>query len=62
MVLQAINPMHALQFTLDHPGAAFLLLSAVFLAMTGGGGALRRHGPFGAKAVRLGWYGLVFPA
>lgn len=61
MVLQAINPMHALQFTLDHPGAAFLLLSAVFLAMTGGEALYADMGHFGAKAVRLGWYGLVFP-
>ncbi|HET8694859.1 MAG TPA: potassium transporter Kup [Aquabacterium sp.] len=62
MVLQAVNPMHALNFTLAHPGQAFLLLSAVFLALTGGEALYADMGHFGAKAVRLGWYGLVFPS
>ncbi|MDE2593027.1 MAG: KUP/HAK/KT family potassium transporter, partial [Burkholderiales bacterium] len=61
LVLQAINPMHALNFTLDHPAKAFLLLSAVFLALTGGEALYADMGHFGAKAVRLAWYGLVFP-
>ncbi|KGM41258.1 potassium transport protein Kup [Aquabacterium sp. NJ1] len=60
-VLQAISPHHALQFTLDHPGSAFILLSAVFLALTGGEALYADMGHFGRKAVRLGWYGLVFP-
>jgi len=61
MVLQAISPHHALQFTLDHPGSAFILLSAVFLALTGGEALYADMGHFGRKAVRLGWYALVFP-
>ncbi|TAK98889.1 MAG: potassium transporter Kup [Aquabacterium sp.] len=61
MVLQAVNPMHALNFTIAHPGSAFILLSAVFLALTGGEALYADMGHFGAKAVRLGWYGLVFP-
>lgn len=61
MVLQAVNPMHALNFTIDHPGSAFILLSAVFLALTGGEALYADMGHFGRKAVRLGWYGLVFP-
>ncbi len=62
VVLQAVNPMHALNFTLAHPAKAFLLLSAVFLALTGGEALYADMGHFGAKAVRLGWYGLVFPS
>ena len=61
VVLQAINPMYALNFTLAHPGSAFILLSAVFLALTGGEALYADMGHFGAKAVRLAWYGLVFP-
>jgi len=61
MVLQAINPMYAVNFTLDHPGSAFILLSAVFLALTGGEALYADMGHFGRKAVRLGWYSLVFP-
>ncbi len=61
MVLQAINPMYALRFTIDHPGSSFVLLSAVFLALTGGEALYADMGHFGRNAVRLAWYGLVFP-
>lgn len=62
LVLQALNPLLALNFTLAHPGKAFVLLSAVFLALTGGEALYADMGHFGAKAVRVGWYGLVFPS
>jgi KUP system potassium uptake protein len=61
-VLRALNPLYALHFALEHPGAAFLLLSAVFLALTGGEALYADMGHFGAKPVRLAWFGLVFPA
>lgn len=61
-VLAAIDPAHAVRFAFEHPGAAFLLLSAVFLALTGGEALYADMGHFGAKAVRLAWYGLVCPA
>lgn len=61
-VLQALSPLHALRFAVDHPGTAFVLLSAVFLAMTGGEALYADMGHFGRRAVRLGWYGLVFPS
>lgn len=60
-VLQALNPMHALRFAVDEPKLAFLLLSAVFLALTGGEALYADMGHFGRRAVRLAWYGLVFP-
>ncbi|CAH0354595.1 potassium transporter Kup [Aquabacterium sp. CECT 9606] len=61
-VLQALNPMHAIRFAIDRPPSAFLLLSAVFLGLTGGEALYADMGHFGAKAVRLAWYGLVFPS
>ncbi|NMG43886.1 potassium transporter Kup [Aromatoleum toluvorans] len=61
-VLAALNPVHALAFATEHPRAAFLLLSAVFLALTGGEALYADMGHFGAKAVRIAWYGLVCPA
>lgn len=61
-VLQALNPLYALEFTLHHPGAAFILLSAVFLALTGGEALYADMGHFGAKPIRLAWYGLVSPS
>ncbi len=62
VVLSALNPMHALAFAAHQPPAAFLLLSAVFLALTGGEALYADMGHFGARAVRLAWYGLVWPA
>jgi KUP system potassium uptake protein len=61
-VLLAINPMYAVSFALEHPAGMFLLLSAVFLALTGGEALYADMGHFGAKPVRLAWYGLVCPA
>jgi KUP system potassium uptake protein len=61
-VLRAVNPMYAINFALEHPAGMFLLLSAVFLALTGGEALYADMGHFGAKPVRLAWYGLVCPA
>ena len=62
VVLAALNPTYAFAFGLAHPQAAFLLLSAVFLALTGGEALYADMGHFGARAVRVAWYGLVWPA
>lgn len=62
MVLQALNPLHALRFAVQHTDKAFFLLSAVFLAMTGAEALYADMGHFGSRAVRLGWFGLVFPS
>ncbi|MBI1424716.1 MAG: potassium transporter Kup [Gammaproteobacteria bacterium] len=61
-VLQALNPMHALEFAYAQPGRAFIVLAAVFLALTGGEALYADMGHFGARAVRVAWYGLVCPA
>ncbi|HPV24159.1 MAG TPA: KUP/HAK/KT family potassium transporter, partial [Casimicrobium sp.] len=62
VVLKALNPMYAVQFALEHPGSTVVLLSAVFLALTGGEALYADMGHFGAKAVRIAWYGLVCPS
>jgi KUP system potassium uptake protein len=61
-VLLALNPMHAIRFAIEHPTGMFLLLSAVFLALTGGEALYADMGHFGTRPVRLAWYGLVCPA
>jgi KUP system potassium uptake protein len=61
-VLLAFNPMYAINFAIEHPAGMFLLLSAVFLALTGGEALYADMGHFGAKPIRLAWYGLVCPA
>ena len=62
IVLNALNPMYAINFAVEHPTGMFLLLSAVFLALTGGETLYADMGHFGAKPVRLAWYGLVCPS
>jgi len=62
VVLKALNPMYALMFAVEHPGSMFVLLSAVFLALTGGEALYADMGHFGKKAVRIAWYGLVCPS
>ncbi len=44
-VLSAVSPHHALLFIAHNPGTSFIALGAVVLCVTGGRGALRRHGP-----------------
>jgi KUP system potassium uptake protein len=61
-VLAAIDPRLALGFAVEHPYAAFVLMSAVFLALTGGEALYADMGHFGAWPVRVAWYGLVCPA
>ncbi len=61
-VIAALHPRYALDFAVRDPHGAFLLLSAVFLALTGGEALYADMGHFGARPVRLAWYGLVCPA
>jgi KUP system potassium uptake protein len=61
-VLAALDPRHALGFAWHSPGLTFLVLGAVFLALTGAEALYADMGHFGAKPVRLAWFGLVFPA
>jgi len=61
-VLASLDPRHALDFAWRFPGLAFLVLGAVFLAITGAEALYADMGHFGAKPIRLAWFGMVFPA
>lgn len=61
-VLAALDPRHAVSFAWQSPGLTFLVLGAVFLALTGAEALYADMGHFGAKPVRLAWFGLVFPS
>ena len=61
-VLRAVDPRYALSFAIDKPHVAFILLAAVFLALTGGEALYADMGHFGPRPVRLAWYGLVWPS
>ncbi len=61
-ILQAINPVHAVRFIIEHPGWAFLASAAVFLCLTGAEALYADMGHFGPRPVRLAWFVMVFPA
>ncbi len=61
-IVMALDPRYALSFAINEPLAAFFMLSAVFLVLTGGEALYTDMGHFGKVPVRLAWYGLVCPA
>ncbi|MGA8049527.1 MAG: KUP/HAK/KT family potassium transporter, partial [Burkholderiales bacterium] len=61
-VLAAVDPRYALAFALHSPGLTFLVLGAVFLAITGAEALYADMGHFGRTPIRLAWFGLVFPS
>jgi KUP system potassium uptake protein len=61
-VLASLDPRHALGFALQHPGLTFIVLGAVFLAITGAEALYADMGHFGAKPIQLAWFVMVFPA
>ena len=62
VVLAAVDPRYAFSFVIHSPGLAFIILGAVFLALTGGEALYADMGHFGKRPIRIAWFGLVFPA
>jgi KUP system potassium uptake protein len=61
-VLASFNPAWGVTFLLEHPGVAFIVLGAVFLAVTGGEALYADLGHFGRRPIALAWFALVLPA
>jgi len=61
-VLAALRPAFAVDFVFAYPLPGFLVLGAVFLALTGGEALYADMGHFGKRSIRIAWLGLVFPA
>jgi KUP system potassium uptake protein len=61
-ILKAISPTEAARFLIDDPKIAFVVIGAVFLALTGGEALYADMGHVGASAIRRAWFGLVLPA
>lgn len=61
-VLIGLNPSYAFHFIINHPKLAFLALSAVVLAVTGGEALYTDMGHFGRLPIRMAWFGFVMPA
>jgi KUP system potassium uptake protein len=61
-VLAAVAPWHALRFFAAHQGGGFVVLGAVFLAVTGAEALYADMGHFGRRPIRLAWFAVVLPA
>ena len=61
-IMLALNPTYAIETLAVDPGRGFLLLGAVFLAVTGTEALYADMGHFGRPALRRAWLFLVFPA
>ena len=61
-ILNALNPLYAVRFFLHHGTHGFVVLGAVFLAVTGAEVLYADLGHFGRVPIRRAWFCLVFPA
>ncbi len=61
-VLAAILPQHAVRFFAENVYRGFVVLGAVFLAVTGGEALYADLGHFGHKAIQLAWFSVGLPA
>ena len=61
-VLLALNPVYAIHFFAANGVAGFVVLSSVFLAVTGGEALYADMGHFGRSPIRRGWFIIVLPA
>ncbi|MEY2701329.1 MAG: potassium transporter Kup [Pseudomonadota bacterium] len=61
-VVEALNPLQALDFFMVHKIAGFWVLGAVVLCVTGGEALYADMGHFGSRPIRLAWFLLVFPS
>jgi KUP system potassium uptake protein len=62
VIMQAINPVHALEFMVHHGWVAFVALGAIVLAFTGAEALYADMGHFGKRPIRIAWTAIVFPA
>lgn len=62
IILNALNPYHALRFMLDNKFLAFVALGAVVLAITGAEALYADMGHFGKRPIRMAWFLIAFPA
>ena len=60
-VLLALDPLYALRYAAAQPGKTFVVMGAVFLALTGAEALYADMGHFGSKPIRIAWFWLVMP-
>ncbi len=60
-IIGAISPLPAIGFLMAHPGLSFVVLGAVFLAVTGAEALYADMGHFGRKPISRAWVFVVLP-
>ena len=60
-VLAMVNPYWAASFVFQHPLAAFFIMGAVVLTITGGEALYADMGHFGRNPIQLGWFFVALP-
>ncbi len=60
-VLHAFNPYYAFEFLTSHGFLSFVVVGAIFLAVTGAEALYSDLGHFGRKPIQAAWLYLVFP-
>lgn len=61
-ILHALSPLPAAHFLIADPKISFVVIGAVFLALTGGEALYADMGHVGPTAIRRAWFGLVLPS
>jgi KUP system potassium uptake protein len=61
-VFQALNPLLAVEFLLEHGVIGLVTLGAVFLAVTGAEALYADLGHFGKSPIRITWLAIVLPS
>lgn len=61
IILQALDPIHALRFVTGHGYASFVVLGSVLLAVTGAEALYADMGHFGKRAIRVAWFSVAAP-
>jgi KUP system potassium uptake protein len=60
-VLWSLNPLHGISFLASNGKTGFIVLGAVFLAVTGAEALYADVGHFGARPIRIAWFAIVLP-
>ena len=61
-IFTAFNPMYAINFIVDHPGTAYIVMGAVVLVVTGVEALYLDMGHFGRTPIRYAWLLVVLPS
>ncbi len=62
VILEAVNPLHAIEFMVRHGWIAFVALGAIVLTLTGAEALYADLGHFGKTPIRMAWSTIVFPS